>query len=44
MNYSLPTTNHTCPVPLIDQRRDSRRGSAAGRKMIAECRQTEDYV
>lgn len=44
MNYSFPTTNHTCPVPLLGRHNSTVSGTSAQRKVKDENVQNEEYV
>ncbi|XP_055322099.1 thyrotropin receptor isoform X2 [Sitodiplosis mosellana] len=45
MNYSIPTTHQTCPIPLLDRRRSSSQPDPnGGKKLKDETNRKEDFV
>lgn len=44
MNYSMPTTHQTCPIPLLDRRRSSQADPNVGTKSKDESNRKEEFV
>lgn len=44
MNYSMPTTHQTCPIPLLDRRRSSQPDPSAAKKLKEETHRKEEFV
>lgn len=44
MNYSIPTTHQSCPIPLLDRRRSSQPDPNGTKKLKDETNRKEEFV